>query len=268
VTAYLPAPSETLRQGDVVLAPATVLLAAEEAPDADHLPIPPGFVGERVHTPLWLRAGRLVPGTVAQTVFAPVLVLSHDCQLEKDFNEHVRRLVEDGVPLEEAVSEASADPSLDPFAVVAPLQPYSDIPQHRHVGIRAGDRIGYFALDALPGDGGDYAVDLGRACTVSVRLLPQSAKVASLAPASAAELRYKLAEAYAIRDLTVLAELEAMVGHRILRAAALPKSSKKSAVVLHLDNGDIIHLEVRRPRDELPEEVTRTAGGSREPAGP
>jgi hypothetical protein len=263
VTEYLPAPSGTLRQGDVILAPATVLLAAEEAADADHLPIPPGFIGDRVHTPLWLPVGRLVPGTVAQTVFAPVLVLSHDCQLEKDFNEYVRGLVEDGVPLDEAVSEASADPSLDPFAVVAPLQPYSGIPQHRHAGIRAGDRIGYFALDALPGDGGDYAVDLGQSCTVSVRLLPQSAKVASLAPASAAELRYKLAEAYAIRDLSVLAELEAMVGHRILRAEALPRSRKKSAVVLHLDNGDLIHLEARRPRDELPEEVTRIAAGPR-----
>lgn len=259
MTEYLPAPSGSLRQGDVILAPATVLLAAEEAPAADHLPVPPRFLGERVHTPLWLPAGRSVPETVAETVFAPVLVLSHDCQLEKDFNEHVRGLVEGGVPRDQAVAQASADPLLDPLAIVAPLRPYSEIPPHRHAGIRAGDRIGCFALNELPEDGGDYVVDLGRACTVSVRLLPHSAKVASLAPASVAELRYKLAEAFAIRDLSVVAELEAMVGQRILRAEALPKSKKKSAVVLHLDNGDLIHLEVRRPRGELPEEVTRTA---------
>lgn len=241
----------------MILAPVTVLLAAGEAPAADHLPIPPRFLGERVHTPLWLPMGSLAPATVAETVFAPVLVLSHDCHLDKDFNERVHALVEDGISLEQARSEASADPSLDPMAVVAPLQPYSEIPPHRHAGIRAGDRIGYFALDGIPGDGGDYVVDLGRACTVSVRLLPQSAKVASLAPAFAAELRYKLAEAYAIRDLSVIAELEAMVGRRILRAEALPKSRKKSAVVLHLDNGELIHLEVKRPRDELPAEITR-----------
>jgi hypothetical protein len=258
VTDYLDIPNLSLRQGDVILAPTTVLIAAGEAPPPSMPTEPPRRLGYTVHTLLWQSTSGSLPEVVAETVFAPVLVLSHDCQLAKDFNERVRALLEDGAPLDQAVAEASADDTLDPFAVVAPLQPYSAIPHHRHAGIRSGDRIGYFALDALPGDGGDYVVDLGRACTVSVRLLPQSAKVASLASESAAELRYKVAEAYAIRDLSVIAELEAMVGHRIVRAEAVPKSKKKSALVLHLDNGDIIHLEVRRPRDELPEEVTRT----------
>jgi hypothetical protein len=259
MTDYLSSPNESLRQGDVILAPVTVLVSEDEAPGADAPALPPRYLGDRAHTLLWSKSTRLVPDVVADTVFAPVLVLSHDCQLEKDFNERVRGLVEEvGLLLEDAIAQASADPALDPFAVVAPLRAYSEIPEHRHAGIRAGDRIGYFALDALPGDGGDYAVDLGCVCTVSVLLLPQSAKVASLGPASVAELRYKLAEAYAIRDLSVLAELEAMVGHRILRTEALPKSKKKSALILHLDNGELIHLEVRRPRDELPEEITRT----------
>jgi hypothetical protein len=262
MTEYLSTPNPTLRQGDVVLAPATVLLSANEAPDADASPLPPQHLGDRVETRLWSQPTRRAPDVVAETVFAPVLVLSHDCHLEKDFNERVRALVrDDGVPLDDAIAQASADESLDPAAVVAPLQPYSEIPWHRHAGVRSGDRIGYYALDALPGDGGDYVVDLGRACTVSVRLLPQAAKVASLSPESAAELRYKLAEAYAIRDLSVIAELEAMIGHRILRAEALPKSRKKSAVVFHLDNGELIHLEIRRPREEVPQEVTRTTPG-------
>ena len=262
MTEYLGSPNPTLRQGDVILAPATVLLSADEAPAADASPLPPQYLGDRVQTLLWTHSTKRAPDVVAETVFAPVLVLSHDCHLEKDFNERVRALVEeDGMPLDDAVAQASADESLDPVAVVAPLQPYSEIPLHRHSGIRSGDRIGYYALDVVPGDGGDYVVDLGRACTVSILLLPQAAKVASLSPASTAELRYKIAEAYAIRDLSVLAELEAMVGQRILRAEALPKSKKKSAVVLHLDNGELIHLEVRRPRDELHQEVTRTTAG-------
>jgi hypothetical protein len=262
MTDYLSSPNGRLRQGDVILAPATVLVSADEAANADAPALPPQYLGDRVQTSLWSRPTRLVPDVVAETVFAPVLVLSHDCQLEKDFNERVRALVEEeGLLPADAIARASADPSLDPFAVVAPLQPYSEIPEHRHAGIRSGDRIGYFAVDAVPGDEGDYVVDLGRTCTVSVLLLPQSAKVASLGPVSVADLRYKVAEAYAIRDLSVIAELEAMVGHRIIRAEALPKSRKKSAVILHLDNGDLIHLEVRRPRDELPEEVTRTPAG-------
>jgi len=194
---------------------------------------------------------------VAETLFAPVLVLSHECHLEKDFNERVCALMSEGVPQHAAAEAASVDSALDPLAVVAPLQPYSSVPAHRHAGIRTGDRIGYFPLDGLPGDGGDYVVDLGRACTISVRLLPQAAKVASLAPDEVAELRFKLAETYAIRDLSVIAELQAMVGQRIRHAEALPKSKKKSALVLHLEDGEIVHLEIRRPRDELPGEITR-----------
>lgn len=261
MTEYLPVPNPTLRQGDVILAPTAVLRPPDElAYDVDGIPPPPSHLGGRVHTLLWTADG-LAPEVVAETLWAPVLVLSHDCQLEKDFNERVRDLIADGVALDEAIAEASADPALDPFAVVAPLEPYSAVPAHRHAGIRAGDRIGYFALDRLPGDEGDYVVDLGRACTVSVRLMPQGAKVASLGPSSAAELRYKLAEAYAIRDLSVVAELEAMVGQRILRAEALPKSKKKSALVLHLENGELIHVEIRRPREEMPDEITRESAG-------
>lgn len=260
---YLPTPGPLLRQGDIVLAPSVVLLAGYEAA-ADVHPPAPLQIGQRRFTRLWQPdPAETVPDVVAETLVAPVLVLSHDCHLEKDFNERVRELLSTGMPQEEAIEAASADPMLDPFAIVAPLQPYSSIPATRHTGIRAGDRIGYFPLDAVPGDGGDYLVDLGRTCTVSVRLLPASAKVASLSPDTVAELRYKLAETYAIRDLSVITELQAMVGQRIRHAEALPRSKKKSALVLHLENGDIVHLEIRRPRDELPEEITRAPTSTR-----
>jgi uncharacterized protein YoaH (UPF0181 family) len=257
MTEYLPGPGPLLRQGDIVLAPSVVLLAGDEAVADPSLPAPPQF-GQRRFSWLWQPgAASQVPDVIAETLVAAVLVLSHECHLEKDFNERIRAFMAAGMPRDEAVEAASADPALDPFAVVAPLRPYSSVPANRHAGIRVNDRIGYFALDAVPGDGGDYLVDLGRTCTVSVRLLPKSAKVASLAPDAVAELRFKLAEAYAIRDLSVIAELQAMVGQRIRHAEALPKSKKKSALVLHLENGEIVHLEIRRPRDELPEEITR-----------
>jgi hypothetical protein len=262
MTDYLERPHQTLRQGDVVLAPTAVLLAVLEAPGVDGIAAPPSRLGQTVRSLAWARTlDRRVPDVVVEASWSPVLVVSHDCQLEKDFNERIRELMSGGTPEAAAVEQASADPELDPFAVVAPLQPYSAFPQSRWAGIRSGDRIGYFPMDALPMDGGDYAVDLGKLATVSVRTLPQSAKVASLAPTSTAELRYKLAEAYAIRDLSVLTELEAMVGQTILRAEAVPRNRKKSALVLHLDNGEIVHLEVRRPRDELPAEITRTPSG-------
>lgn len=258
MTEYLDELHETLRQGDVVLAPTAVLLSTAEADAGEGVPAPPPRLGSYTRTLAWsATASPMVPGTVVETLWTPVLVISHDCQLEKDFNERIVELMAAGMELGDAREEASSDPSLDPFAVVAPLHPYDAFPPQRHAGIRSGDRIGYFPLNGLPGDGGDYVVDLGRLSTVSVRLLPQAGKVTSLAPASVSELRYKLAEAYSIRDLSVLAELEAMVGHTISRAEALPKSKKKSALMLHLDNGDIVHLEIRRPREESSAEVTR-----------
>jgi hypothetical protein len=200
----------------------------------------------------------VTPDVSAEVRFSPVLVLSHDCDLEKDFNERVRELLASGHDEEAAVAEAEADPSLDPFAVVAPLLPYSEVDARRHAGIRAGQRIGTYPVDSLPGDGGDYFVDLGLACTLSVQLLPQAGKVASLARTSVYELRYKLSEAYAVRDLAAMRELEELTGRTIQRAVALPKTGKKTSLQLFLDDGDVVHLEIRAPRESLPDEIVRT----------
>lgn len=260
MTEYAEAPHPTLRQGDIVLAPSALLL-----PPADRdLSAPrngPARLGEAQRLALWNSRGDVLsPDVSVEVRFSPVLVVSHDCELEKDFNERVRELLDEGQSEEEAIAEAEADPTLDPYAVVAPILPYTSVLERRHAGIRSGQRIGYLPLDQLPGDGGDYLVDLGRLCTVSVELLPQRAKVASLGPESVYELRYKLSEAYAIRDLVVLQELERLTGCTIVRAVALPKSAKKTSLQLHLDDGDIVHLEIRKPREALPEEIVRTRG--------
>jgi hypothetical protein len=88
-------------------------------------------------------------------------------------------------------------------------------------------------------------------------LLAQDMKVASMAPASVYELRYKLTEAYATRDLAVLTELEALVGHTITGVEAIPKGKKKTGLILHLEDAESVHLEIRRPRDSLAPVVVR-----------
>ncbi|HEX6038173.1 hypothetical protein, partial [Longimicrobium sp.] len=135
---YLPQPHAALRQGDVVLAPSAVLLAGHEAA-ADDVPAPPRLGERRLSLPWRLDGSPLAPDVLVETLLAPVLVLSHDCHLEKDFNERVRELIAAGMAQEEALDVASSDPALDPFAVVAPLQLYSTVPAHRHAGIRTGD---------------------------------------------------------------------------------------------------------------------------------
>jgi len=260
VTAYEDVPHPTLRQGDIILAPSAVLVG----PGPRDLGAPrkgPARLGDVQRLALWdADSTGPSPDVSAELRFSPVLVLSHDCDLEKDFNERVRELLAAGRTEAQAVAEAESDPTLDPFAVVAPLLPYSVLPTERHAGVMNGQRIGSFPLQALPRDGGDYYVDLGQPCTVSVLLLPQSGKVASLARESVFELRYKLSEAYAIRDLAVLQELEQLTGRTITRAVALPKSGKKTALQLYLDDGDVVHLEIRKPREALPEEIVRTQG--------
>jgi hypothetical protein len=258
VTAYEAVPHPTLRQGDIILAPCVVLVPPEQR-DLSAPRRGPERLGDIQRLALWDGDGRaLAPDVSAELRLSPVLVLSHDCDLEKEFNERVRDLMAEGMPQDQAVAEAEADSSLDAFAVVAPLRAFSELPPQRHAGVRQGQRIGAFPILQLPRDGGDYFVDLGQVATVSVQLLPQSGKVASLAPESVHELRYKLSEAYAIRDLAVLQELERLTGRTIVRATALPKSGKKTSLHLFLDDGDVVHLEIRKPREALPEEIVRT----------
>ena len=260
MTAYEALPHPTLRQGDIIVAPSAVL-----TPPGDRDLGSPRRGPARLGDVQWLALWRgdedtLSPDLSAGVRFSPVLVVSHDCELEKDFNERVCELLASGLAEADAVAEAERDPTLDPFAVIAPLLPFDGLPAKRHAGVRDGQRIGYFPLHQLPRDGGDYFVDLGQLSTVSVQLLPQRGKVASLAQESVFELRYKLSEAYAIRDLAVLQELERLTGRTIVRAAALPKSGKKTSLQLFLDDGDVVHLEIRKPRDALSEEIVRTRG--------
>lgn len=241
-----------------MLAPVAVLLSADEATNIADRPQSPMHLGDSVSSLAWAATPNSpFPAVVVQAQYAPALILSHDCELEKDFNERVRQLMDQGESEEVAIDRAEADPSLDPLAVIAPLLPYTEFAERLHPGIRSGQRIGVFPIDQLPGDGGNYVVDLFRPVTVSVRLLPMAGKVGSLARQEVFDLRYKLSEAYASRDLAVITEIEAIIGRTILRIEALPKGAKKTALVLHLDDGDSVHLEIRRPRDELPREITR-----------
>lgn len=255
MTEYLDAPHETLRQGDIILCPSAAIL--DSTADGTGTPRAPAVLGDTVVGLLWDDPSDPVPHASYEARWSPVLVLSHDCELEKEFNERVAELVSGGMSEDAAIEEASADPTLDPFAVVAPLLPYSMFAERQFEGIRSGQRIGVVPIDQLPGDGGDYVVDLFRLSVVSVWLLPQDRKVASMAPASVFELRYKLTEAYATRDLAVLTEIEALVGHTITGVDAVPKGRKKTGVILHLQGAESVHLEIRRPRDAVGTEIVR-----------
>jgi hypothetical protein len=254
---YLSEPHPTRRQGDIVLAPTSVLWAPERVGAVADVPLPPAHMGQ----PVFSMAAQAPAGApwvlgVHETRWSPAIILSHDCDIEKDFNERVHALVDGGMDVDEACREASDDLTLDPLIVVAPLMTYDAVPEGRRQGIRQAQRIGYFPLPPLPGAGEtEYLVDLGRVTSVDHLLF--GAKLASLTHGAAGVLRYKISEANASRDLSVLRELEALVGETIASVEAIPKSAKKTALALSLMSGNTVHLEIRRPHDEQAAEITR-----------
>lgn len=261
---YLPESQEQLSQGDLFLVPTSVLWSHDSRPDAlaQVPPIPPR-VGATVFTHAWDPAGAGeagAPATVIEARWGAAMVLSHNCEIDKDFNEAVDRLVaEEGLDDDEAMRRASHDWDLDRYIVVAPLLSYGEIAAHRHEGIRSGQRIGYFPLPPIPGFGtSDFAVHLSRVSTVERRLLRTGLKVASLATASGKRLQYKIAEVFASRRLTLLSEIEAAVGREIVQVKALKESRRKVTVALELDDGTDLHLETRpTPGSAAPERLRR-----------
>lgn len=254
-------PKDGLLQGDIVLSPSTVLWREDRAPcDFHYYPIAPDL-GETVAAPLWnphSEGDGVAPVVFHESRWSPVMVLSHDCEMEKEFNQRASSLIADGFSREEAEAIASEDESLDRFVVVAPLLSYGELPQDQHEGVRSGQRIGYFPVPPFAAvEMDETLVHLDRACTVDRLLLTRFAKIASLTPMSVGVLRFKLAECYAARDLSAMVELQALVGKRITHVQLHQRSKRSTALHLHLDNGQIAHLDIKTPRESLLAELRR-----------
>lgn len=112
---YRPDDDAPLQQGDIVLAP-VVRLTTSSAP-AEHSP---WAAFEQVDATLEPPDAAL--GAVTPVVgWGPVVVVSHDCHLDKDFNRRYRTLRSAGQSKKEAVVRAEADPTLDRWVIVAPV---------------------------------------------------------------------------------------------------------------------------------------------------
>jgi hypothetical protein len=240
---YLPHRQKLLSQGDLYLVPTSMAWSHEGTTDSlTQPPATPPRIGGSVITHAWGSIGARqagVPVTGIETRWGPAMVLSHNCEIDKDFNEAVDHLVdEEGLEEAAAKEAASRDWDLDRYIVVAPLLSYEEISGRKHPGIRTGQRIGYFPVPPIPEFGAaDYAVHLSRLATVERRLLRPGLKIASLETHSVKRLQYKIAEVFASRRLTLVSEIEAAVGREIVRVQAVKQSRKKATVSLTLDDG-------------------------------
>ena len=259
-----------LSQGDIFLAPAAVVTqAVNPAPGPLRSAALPPMAGEAVTVLAWgdprFEPMGGIPAVAIVVTWVPVMVLSHDCEIDKDFNESVDRHRRANPELSEALATAMfADRAdLDPYVLIAPLLPYDDvlIPAWRHEGIRQAARIGYIPVPPIPNYGAnDYCVPLTRMCTVQRQLLDERFQVASLSESARCIVRFKLAEALASRNLSVVSNPEAAVGRTIADVRTLKSKQSSATLALILDDGSELQVDAKpdRPADDLPERLRKS----------
>ncbi|MHB8296456.1 MAG: hypothetical protein ACYDH5_17950 [Acidimicrobiales bacterium] len=169
--------------------------------------------------------------------FGLVMVTSHDCQLEKEWNRRRSELLAQGRTEEEAAAEAAEDPTLDRTLVASPLVDPDDIPVDRG-NLLAGHVVGYVPVPASP-DGlvPECVVDLSYRCTLD-RF--DVVRVASITGLARSQLRYTLVRLDALRTPNLGFTVEDVIGRSIQRVD-VPKRNPLT-VRLVLDDGSAIEL--------------------------
>jgi len=191
------------------------------------------------------------------------MVLSHDCEIDKQFNEEVERILAEnpGSDEKEVVAHVSAREDLDRHVLVSPLLPYAEefAPVWKHDSISRGHRMGYISVPAVPqyNDEG-YFVHVAQVSTIERRLLAPGYKVASLSEPARAVVRFKIAEALASRNLSLFSKLESAIGRTIADVKQLKSRNSKATVGLLLDDGTELQVDVKAdPQGEIPPERLR-----------
>lgn len=219
-----------LKQGDILLAGVTRLMAEDQ-----FSPTPWEALDEYV-----VMAESAKPdGSPLRAALGPALVMvtSHDCHFDKEWNRRRGELMRSGLSVEEAESEAEQDATLDRTFTASPLIDPRDVNVERG-NLLAGNAVGY--LPVPTSDDGlvpEAVVDLTYRCTVD-RL--DVFRVSCVSNAVRAQLRYALARLDSLRATQLGFEVEAVLGHGITKVE-IP-SKDPMAVRLHLDNGTTVDL--------------------------
>ncbi len=243
-------------QGDLVLVPTAVLWAVGQRRAHGYpqpAPLPDGAA--TVVYELWAPSP-FVQGATVECRVGPAIVITDDCEIDKDFNARVSELVSQGKPESLAIEEARADKSLDPVVQVAPVQPYSNLRYVSEQSVRTAQALGYFPII-----GGKYMdagfADLGVVTTVSRQLLRQP--IVSLSEGARSLLRWKTAQTYAARNCSVDAQIQAAVGKTITGVRTVEDNKHRLVVHLELDgDSDSLILRQEPRRQEL--QAARTRG--------
>lgn len=230
-----------LNQGDLLIAPVARVCASDFfVPDRwdrldqdEHTVDRSRLDGENVH----VVSGRAI-----------VMVTSHDCHHDKEYNTLRSRLIKSGHPIAEAEALAEAAPRLDRHFQASPLIPLEDFPSDERGNYRAGKVVGYFPVPASP-DGAfpESVVDLTYRCTIDKRAI--SNRRWCLDPAARDQLRYAIARFDSFRTVELSESIESAVGRTITDVTV--DNSNRLAINITLDDGSVLHL-VQRPTEPDP----------------
>lgn len=168
-----------------------------------------------------------------------VMVTSHDCHHDKEWNTEVRRLIRAGETQHDAETIAEANTSLDRTFHASPLVPVTDFPADQQGNLRAGKVVGYYPVPASP-DGAfpDCVVDLTYRCTVD--RLSISHRRWCLSSSARDRLRYAIAKFDSFRSVELSEQLESAIGREITDVQVDKGSGIR--VTLTLDDGTSLDL--------------------------
>lgn len=237
----LPPVSSALSQGEIVVAPTTVILGGEGAAAM----IGPATLDDVRETSIWLAAGDELPAAPAlsaRTRWGLAMIVPHSCALDKEWQERIADLIDVGHSEEAAHRTASAEQGLDEYVTLAPLFALSDTDASKRAGIRMNRRLGNFpvcAIDEIP----ESYVDLSLLSTVHYSVVPPARRVAALSDLALAHFHYALAMHFAYRSFSGLEAIEGAIGRAILDISVAEKAKGRLVVTLILSEGVELVLE-------------------------
>lgn len=166
---------------------------------------------------------------------ALVMVTSHDCHFDKEWNGLRASLMESGVSESEATLRADADTTLDRTFTASPLLGPNEVGRDLST-LMAGKIVGYLPVPESPDKLIPAAVvDLTYRVTLDRMDI---VRVACVGLEARSQLRYALARLESLRITSVGFDLESVIGRHIERVT-FPKR-EPLIVRLHLDDGRMI----------------------------
>ncbi|MCY4368283.1 MAG: hypothetical protein OXF41_02435 [bacterium] len=239
-SAFLPAHGP-LNQGDILIAPVARVAASNLfVPDKwDRLDQTEHEVDR---SPLGEDSIHVLSGR------ALVMVTSHDCHHDKEWNTERSRLIRSGMDPQEAEAIAEEDPTLDRTFQASPLVPLDDLERDSRGNYRAGRLVGFFPLPASPdGSFPECVVDLTYRCTIDREAV--TTRRWCLSPVERNRLRYAIARFDSFRTFELAEEIEAAIGKSI--SGVRIETGPGFTIELVLDDASILRL-VRPPAEPDP----------------